>query len=157
MPIEPVRGEVVVPVMPAAAFRAFTEGFGRWWPPEYTWAGPVLETIGMEPGEGGLCFERGPHGFRVDWGRVLAWEPPGRLGFSWQVSPQRQPVPDPDRASVVEVAFAAEGDGATRVRLEHGGFERHGEGAAGYRDAMASAPGWPLLLERFVSSAAGGE
>ena len=155
MGIAPVREEILVPVDPDEAFAAFVDGFGRWWPREYTWSGPVLEELGIEPGEGGLCFERGPHGFRLDWGRVLAWEPPVRLVFSWQISPQRLPVPDPDRASEVEVRFTPEGATATLVRLEHRGWERHGEGAAGYRDGMAAQPGWPLLLQRFASVAAG--
>ena len=51
-----------------------------------------------------------------------------------------------------------EGDdasGGTRVSLEHGDFERHGEGAAEYRDAMGSEHGWPLMLQRFAEAAAG--
>jgi uncharacterized protein YndB with AHSA1/START domain len=153
--IAPVREEILVPVDPDEAFAAFVDGFGYWWPREYTWSGPVLEELGIEPGEGGLCFERGPHGFRLDWGRVLVWEPPQRLVFSWQVSPQRLPVPDPDRASEVEVRFIPEGATATLVRLEHRGWERHGEEGARYRDGMAAQPGWPLLLQRYMSAAAG--
>jgi hypothetical protein len=70
--------------------------------------------------------------------------------FTWQISPQRVPQPDPERASEVEVRFAGAGDGATRVALEHRHFERHGEGADGYRAPMDSPQGWPLLLERFA-------
>jgi hypothetical protein len=25
---------------------------------------------------GGFLYEKGPHGLRLDWSRVLAWEPP---------------------------------------------------------------------------------
>ena len=124
-----------------------------WWPPEYTWAQQSLAEIAIEPAEGGRCYERGPHGFSCDWGRVLAWEPPDRLVFTWQISPQRVPQPDPARSSEVEVRFAAEGASATRVELEHRHFERHGEGADGYRAAMTSEHGWPLLLERFAAAA----
>ncbi|HYD50983.1 MAG TPA: SRPBCC family protein [Gemmatimonadaceae bacterium] len=135
---------------PAEAFALFTEGLGRWWPREYTWGQEALEAIGMEPRPGGLCFERGPHGFRCDWGRVVAWEPPARVAFTWQISPRREPVPDPARASRVEVRFEAVGDAATRVTLVHDGFEWHGEGAAEYRAALASPEGWPFILERFA-------
>ena len=73
---EPIRQTVTVPPVPAeAAFAAFAD-LARWWPPEYTWAAGTLETIGIEPRQGGHCFERGPHGFTLHWGRVLAWEPP---------------------------------------------------------------------------------
>lgn len=127
------------------AFEAFTVGLGDWWPPEYTWSGrSALVDIGIEPGAGGFCFEIGPHGFRCDWGRVLTWHPPRRLVFSWQIGPGREPVPDPDRSSEVEVRFS---DG--RMELTHQGFERHGPSGGDYRKALASPEGWPMILGRF--------
>jgi uncharacterized protein YndB with AHSA1/START domain len=148
------RSSVSVPVAPERAFAAFAEELGAWWPPEYTWSQRVLEDIGIEPGEGGMCFERGPYGFRCDWGRVVAWEPPSRLVFTWQISPSRVPDPDPERASSVEVTFADDGDG-TRVELVHGGFELHGEGAESDASAMASEYGWDMILGRYAEHAAG--
>jgi uncharacterized protein YndB with AHSA1/START domain len=148
---EPIRRTLTVPVAPREAFEAFTERFATWYPPEYTWSGEVLETIGIEPGEDGLCFERGPGGFRCDWGRVLAWEPPGRLVLAWQVSPRREPQPNPDHASEIEIRFesADQNPSATRVEFEHRHFDRHGPGADDYRDAMNSEPGWDYILGRF--------
>jgi uncharacterized protein YndB with AHSA1/START domain len=128
------------------AFAAFAD-LGTWWPPEYSWAGDVLEEIGIEPREGGHCYELGPHGFRCDWGRVTAWEPPRRLVFTWQIGPQREPAPDPARASEVEVRFEA-----TSVTLEHRGFERHGPDHENYRAALASEHGWPYILGRYAAS-----
>jgi uncharacterized protein YndB with AHSA1/START domain len=148
-PIDAVRCTITVPAPPERAFLAFVRGFGEWWPQEYTWSGGVLESIGIEPGEGGRCYERGPHGFRCDWGRVLVWLPPRRLVFSWQISPTRAPEPNPARASQVEVRFA-ETEGGAKVELEHRHFDRHGEGSAKYRDAMASPQGWPHLLDRYA-------
>jgi uncharacterized protein YndB with AHSA1/START domain len=150
--IEPIRRVVTVPLAPESAFALFTGDFARWWPTAYTWAGAALETIGIEPREGGLCFERGPHGFRCDWGRVLAWEPPRRLLFTWQISPQRVPQPDPAQASEVEVVFAPQGD-ATEVTLAHRHFARHGDGAAGYREGMASPEGWTYILAQYAAAA----
>ena len=141
--------EISVPFPPQRAFARFTEGMTDWWPPEYTWAQQALEQIAIEPVAGGRCFERGPHGFSCDWGRVVACAPPERLTFTWQISPQRAPQPDPAKASEVDVRFAPEGDGA-RVTLEHRAFERHGEGHEAYAAAMNSPQGWPLLLERFA-------
>jgi uncharacterized protein YndB with AHSA1/START domain len=91
------------------AFRTFTEGLAGWWPREYTWAQDTLDTIAIEPRAGGRCFERGPHGFHCDWGRVLAWEPPRRLVFTWQIAPDRAPEPNPAKASEVEARFVADG------------------------------------------------
>jgi uncharacterized protein YndB with AHSA1/START domain len=141
---------ITIQLPPDAAFGRFTDGMGAWWPPEYTWAQQTLDAIAVEPHEGGRCYERGPHGFTCDWGRVLTCEPAERLVFTWQISPQRVPQPDPARASVVEVRFSAEGEAATRVELDHRDFERHGEGAESYRAAMDSPQGWPLLLKRFA-------
>lgn len=69
-----VSQSVHVPLHPDRAFALFAEQLGHWWPQEYTWSRKVLELIGIEPRVDGLCFEHGPHGFRCDWGRVLAWE-----------------------------------------------------------------------------------
>lgn len=102
-----------------------------------------------------MCSEVGPHGFRCDWGRVLAAERPKRLRFTWQIGPSREPVPDPERASVVDVRFLAEGADSTRVEVEHHAFERHGEAAQGYRDALASEQGWPYMLGRYAAAAGG--
>lgn len=144
---------LVAHVRQERAFELFTREMSIWWPREYTWAGEVLETIGIEPREGGRCFERGPHGFECDWGRVLVWEPPRRLVFSWQISPERAPEPDPAKAGAVEVRFVAEGPSVTRIELEHRGFARHGDEGRRYRQAMASELGWPRILGRYAAAA----
>jgi uncharacterized protein YndB with AHSA1/START domain len=147
-PVDPIRLDLTVPAEPDRAFEAFVD-LGSWWPREYTWSADVLEAIWIEPRKGGLLFERGPHGFELSWGRVTSWDPPRRLGFLWQISPRREPEPDPARASEVELAFSAAGEEGTRVELEHRGFERHGDGAEDYRAALASPQGWPWMLEHY--------
>ncbi len=143
-----VEHSVHIRADPTAAFARFAERLGSWWPREYTWSGDVLVDIGIEPHEGGLCFERGPHGFRCDWGRVLTWSPGERLTIAWQISPRREPEPNPVRASTVDIVFSAK-DGGCRVMLEHRDFSRHGEGAEAYCAAMGSPQGWPYILSRF--------
>ncbi len=146
-----IRRTITVGAEAAHAFHVFTEGLATWWPRAYTWAGEVLGTIAIEPRAGGFCYERGPFGFRCDWGRVLAWEPPHRIVFTWQIGPDRVPQPDPERASEVEVRFTAV-DGGTRIELEHSGFDRHGDDAVKYRDAMDSEYGWPMILARYAEA-----
>ena len=148
-----VQAAATVQLPPERAFELFTAGLGSWYPPEYTWSQDVLDTIAIEPREGGRCFEVGPDGFQCDWGRVLAWEPPHRLLLAWQVSPRREPVPDPAKASEVEVRFEEAGPSATRVELEHREFARHGEDGDAYRQAMGSPQGWPYMLERYSEAA----
>jgi hypothetical protein len=84
------------------AFAVFAEGLASWYPSEYMWSQDVLDTIAIEGREGGRCCERGPWGFWIDWGRVLVWDPLRRLAYSWQISPERQPIPDPAKASEVD-------------------------------------------------------
>jgi uncharacterized protein YndB with AHSA1/START domain len=144
-----IHAEVVVDVSSERAFEVFARELASWWPPEYSWSQEVLEDIGIEPREGGLCFERGPHGFRCDWGRVLDWDPPRRLVIAWQISPGREPVPNPAKASEVEVSFDEGGESGTNVRLEHRAFDRHAARGAEYAEMLGSAEGWPLLLDRF--------
>jgi uncharacterized protein YndB with AHSA1/START domain len=143
---------VGVDVSAARAFSLFTGELSEWWPAEYTWSGDVLEKLEIEPREGGRCVEWGPRGFQCDWGRVVVCEPPDRLVLSWQISPRREPEPNPRKASEVEVRFV-EGDGGTQVQLEHRGFDAHGEGSDEYRDAMGSEQGWPHILGRFAEAA----
>ena len=149
---EPIRISHRLPVSAAEAFATFTERLAAWWPAEATWSGDGLESIGIEPRVGGFCFERGPHGLRLDWGRVTAWEPPHRLAFSWQIGASRVPEPNPAHASEVEVRFEDQA-GGSRVTLEHRGFDRHGDGATAYREGMASDAGWPRILDRFRGAA----
>lgn len=146
-----LRCTLRVPAPADRAFAVFTDRLSDWWVKEYTWSGPqALAEIGIEPGVGGMAYEIGPHGFRADWGRVLDWQPPRRLVFSWQIGPDRAPVPDPAKSSEVEVRFAAERDGTTRVEVEHRDFDRHGEAAEGYREALTA--GWHELLSRYAAA-----
>lgn len=145
-----VRVAITVQTPRNRAFELFTD-LESWWPHEYTWSGEALEEIGIEGWVDGMCFEVGPHGFRCDWGRVLVWEPGGRLAFSWQIGPRREPVPDPGKAGEVDVRFIAQGPRETRIELEHRGFARHGEGWQGYCDQMGSPEGWPQILDRLAA------
>lgn len=151
--IDAIQYTLTVPLPPAAAFALFAQRLAEWWPREYTWCQSVLEDIGIEARRDGLCYERGPHGFRCDWGRVLAWEPPNRLVLAWQISPRREPEPNPERASTIELRFDAEEQERTRVTMEHRDFDRHGEGAGEYREALASEQGWPYILARYAAAA----
>jgi uncharacterized protein YndB with AHSA1/START domain len=148
-----VRADLLVPRPQALAFALFAERMNEWWPREYTWSQDGLEWIGLEPKVDGHCFEVGPHGFHVDWGRVLVWQPPARLVLLWQISPRREPEPNPDKASEVEVRFEAVGPADTRVSLEHRHFDRHGPGGGAYRAALGADQGWPFILKQYAVKA----
>jgi uncharacterized protein YndB with AHSA1/START domain len=148
-----VRQSIVVQAPQERAFAVFTEGMGSWWPLDSHVIGekPVADAV-MEPRAGGRWFERSQSGSECDWGRVLAWEPPHRVVLAWEISPDWRY--DPDIHTEVEVRFHAEGDGRTRVELEHRGLESFGERAQEMRGVFDSDGGWRMLLGRFAESAA---
>ena len=92
-------------------------------------------------------------GSECRWARVLAFEPPHRLLFSWDISPQWQLETDPEHTSEVEVRFTELGPSRTRVELEHRHLDRHGVGWEAGRDGVGSDGGWPLYLSRFAKVA----
>ncbi|WP_181789554.1 SRPBCC family protein [Streptomyces phytophilus] len=146
-----VRRQTVVAAPLEKAFTAFTERFGDFKPPEHNLLGkPVVETV-FEPRVGGHIYDRAEDGSECRWARVLAYEPPVRVLFSWDIDPTWKLEADPENASEVEVRFVAETPDRTRVELEHRGIERHGPGWAAVADGVGSADGWPLYLDRFAA------
>lgn len=132
-----VRVVVQVGVPPDRAFVVFTEETDRWWGrgPAFRVAGRAPGVIAFEPRPGGRLTETfeteaGPRSHVA--GRILAWEPPGRLLFEWRAVNFAA-----HERTEVEVVFEAAGSG-TRVTLTHRGFAalrpdhpvRHGQAEA---------------------------
>jgi uncharacterized protein YndB with AHSA1/START domain len=144
-----IRSAIVVAAPIERAFRVFTGEFDRIKPREHNMLGvDIAETV-FEPRAGGRVYDRGVDGSEYQWARVLAFEPPNRVVFSWDLNPQFQIETDHSRTSEVEVRFIAESDERIRVELEHRNLDRHGPGWEGERDAVGSEGGWPLYLARF--------
>src|ERR1700745_1753979 len=145
-----VQTAIVVDVPIERAFRVFTEDFDRIKPREHNMLGvDIAETV-FEPRAGGRVFDRGVDGSEFHWARILVFEPPDRVVFSWDISPQWQIEPDLANTSEVEVRFITEGPERTRVELEHRHLDRHGEGWTSMRDAVDGGGGWPLYLARYA-------
>ncbi len=142
-----VRRSVLVAGSAEAAFALFTEGIDRWWPLRagFAYGGERARSIHLEPWVGGRFFERLVDGDELQVGSMISCERPHRFTFTW-----RAPVWSAETR--VRVEFTATGDG-TRVDLTHDGFELLGaEGAA---EAQQFGGGWPTVLERLASAAAG--
>jgi uncharacterized protein YndB with AHSA1/START domain len=145
-----VRHSIVIDVPIERAFTTFTDGFGSFKPREHNMLGvDIAETV-FETHVGGNIYDRGVDGSECRWARVLAFEPPDRVVFSWDISPQWQIETDLDKTSEVEVRFIAEASDRTRVELEHRNLDRHGPGWESERDGVDGAGGWPLYLDRFA-------
>lgn len=139
---------ISLPIPPQEAFDSFWQHLNEWWPTAYTWSQDQLEEIRMDGKLGGFCTEIGPQGFRIDWGRIIKWNPGERLTFLWQISPKREPVPNPAAASKVTLHFVVQ-PGGSDLTLLHEEIENHGEGAQGFEDVMAGPYGWDFILEEF--------
>ena len=150
-----IRASITVEAPIERAFKVFTEDFDRIKPREHNLlAVEIAETV-FERHAGGRIYDRGVDGSECPWARVLAYEPPDRVVFSWDISPRWQIETDHDKTSEVEVRFTAETPGRTRVELEHRHLDRHGEGWESERDGIAGDAGWPLYLQRYADAIAG--
>jgi uncharacterized protein YndB with AHSA1/START domain len=133
------------------AFRVFTDGIGTWWDPgHHILQGELAEMI-FEPRVGGHIIDRAVDGSECRWARVLAYDPPHRVCFSWDISTTWQIETDQTRTSEIEIVFTAEGPDRTHVVLTHRYLDRHGPDWHAMRDAVGS--GWSLT--RYAEVAAG--
>ncbi len=145
-----VRKEIIVEAPLEHAFRVFTERFGDFKPPEHNLLRvPIAETV-FEPRVGGHIVDRGQDGSECRWARILVYEPPSRVVFSWDIGPTWQIESDREHTSEVEVRFVAESPNRTRVELEHRNLDRHGSGWEAISEGVEGDAGWPLYLNRYA-------
>lgn len=144
-----------VKASPDRAFAAFVGEIGAWWRPNglFQTTPRAPGVLAFEPGEGGRLTETLANGKVFEIGRILVWEPPHRLVFSW-----RQANFPPELTTQVEVRFEAVGE-ETRVSVEHRGFDQVPEGAArhGFPDEallMRLADWWRTLLTSYRETSA---
>ena len=145
-----VRTSIVVEAPIEQAFSVFTEDFGSFKPREHNMLQVEIAETVFEPHVGGHLYDRGVDGSECRWARVLAYEPPNRVAFSWDISPHWQIETDAEKTSEVEVRFISETPERTRVELEHRNLDRHGGGWEGAREGVGGEAGWPLYLQRFA-------
>jgi uncharacterized protein YndB with AHSA1/START domain len=150
--IAPVLKTLAVKASQVHAFHVFTNGIDRWWPKRHSLSTtPMIQSV-VEPHKGGRWYTRHEDGSVVIVGRILVWEPPHRIVFTWEVNSQWKS--DSTVASEVEVRFIAEGAKTTRVELEHRKFEALGE-TAGEKMRSDVNGGWTGILELFRQEAEG--
>ncbi|HEY7737572.1 MAG TPA: SRPBCC domain-containing protein [Candidatus Limnocylindria bacterium] len=142
-----IHKSVRVRISQEAAFRLFTEGIGTWWPAiTHSVAASAETRAGMDAAVGGEIYELSPTG-RVTWGTITEWDPPNGFAATWH------PGDGAELATRWSVRFVAEGPQATRVELEHAGWEVHGTEAQ--ERFQGYLVGWDPVLGRFVERAGG--
>ena len=135
-----IRREIVVDADPVRAFEVFTQDIGAWWPvADLSVFGAGAEVAFTAD----QIVETSPTGESALWGSVLAWEPPGKVSFTWH------PGRDGVQASRVSVTFVAAGE-QTLVVLEHDGWEVFAEPAAARAEYDN---GWPAVLAAYAEVA----
>jgi hypothetical protein len=145
--IEPLRMSFDVNCPVDHAFDVWTSRTSIWWPPSHTVTGEQGLQVVFEGRPGGRIFERTAGGREVEWGEITVWEPPQRLCYLWHIRTDRAD------ATEVEIRFSRRGEAATRVDIEHRGWERLGARGPGWRDANRS--GWNGVLPHFVAVCSG--
>jgi uncharacterized protein YndB with AHSA1/START domain len=130
------------------AFTVWTEKIGTWWPPDHTVSGLRDAVIVMERGVGGRIYERTPEGAEHDWGEITAWEPPHHLAYRWHIGRGRTDATD------VEIRFLPRSPSATRIEIDHRGWDHLGVDAPMWRDR--NRIGWETLIPHFITASTEG-
>jgi len=151
----PVRQSTLVRASARHTFDTFVTTMGAWWPVQPFSAGKDrVREITVEQRQGGRVYEIWDDGTEVDWGTLLAWQPPERFTMAWTGTPA---------LTEVEFVFAALGPALTRVTVEHRGWEaltdeQLAEDCAlpgGYSSGRYSQ-GWATILAGLARAVANG-
>jgi hypothetical protein len=145
--IEPLRISFDVACDQQHAFAVWTERASAWWPKAHTVSREPGLRIVFEPRVGGRIFERSRNGQEYEWGEITAWDPPRRLAYLWRIATERAHATD------VDIRFLQLGPDATRIEVEHGGWDRLGpEAGESWRDTNRG--GWNGTLPAYIAACA---
>lgn len=130
---------------PEQAFARFTAGIGAWWPLATHSLARKTEGVSVafeHLALGGQLVERWSTGESHVWGTITAIDPPLGIAFTWHVGRNA------DQAQLIELTFAANAPGRTRVQLVHSGWEHLGETASVRRNEYDG--GWNFVLSLYA-------
>lgn len=145
----PVRQSTVVRASVRHTFGTFVTKMGAWWPVQPFSAGrDRVREVTLEQRQGGRVYETWDDGTEVDWGTLIAWEPPERFVMTWTGTPA---------TTEVELTFTPLGPALTRVTVEHRGWDALTDEQlaadcalpGGYTSGAYSA-GWGIILARLA-------
>jgi uncharacterized protein YndB with AHSA1/START domain len=148
----PVRHATLVRSDIGHTFEVFVSSIGAWWPVQpFSAGGEHVVDVTVEPRLRGRVYETWADGTLVEWGRLLAWEPPHRIVMTWTSTPV---------TTEVELTFTALGPVLTRVAVEHRGWDALSEtqlredcALPGGYSSGAYATGWAHILTQLAAAA----
>ena len=143
----PIRRSLRVKADRQKAFDTFVAGISGWWLKSHSLLSSPQRDVVIEPRAGGRWYEIGEDGGEQDWGKVLAWEAPGRVLLAWQLNAEW--TYDPDFETTVEVTF-------TRRRRPHARRVRASRPGALRRQCRGGARRLRHRHGRRLAGAAGG-
>ena len=150
----PVRQSVLVRSARAHTSETFVATMGVWWPKNPFSAGKDrVRDVTVERHVGGRVYETWADGTEVNWGELLAWEPPGRFAMTWEIV---------SALTEVELTFAELGPALTRVCVVHSGWEKLSDEQLAEACALPGGylggsfdKGWAIILGRLAEAAEG--
>jgi len=151
----PVRQSVLVRSPREHAFETFVARMGAWWPVNpFSVGKDRVRDVTVERRVGGRVRETWADGTQIDWGTLLAWDPPQRFKMNWAIV---------SALTEVELTFAALGPSLTRVSLVHSGWEKLSDAELAADCALTGGylngsfgKGWTLILRRLAAAAEDG-
>ena len=150
----PIRQSTLVRSDAGHTFDVFVHTIGAWWPVQpYSAGQDRVRDVTFEERVGGRVYETWVDGTAIEWGEVLAWEPPTRFAMTWTSTPA---------PTEIEVSFSALGPALTRVTVEHRGWEALTDAQLAEDCAVpggylggAFNQGWATILARFTAAVEG--
>jgi uncharacterized protein YndB with AHSA1/START domain len=148
-----VRATTTVDLPIAEAFTLFTDDIGTWWNADHHIIEAPYSHMVFDAFVGGNVYDVGTDGSECRWSRVLAYDPPHRVVFSWDINGHWALETDPARCSEVHVGFSEDSPGRTTVLLEHRHLDRHGNGWESLAESLSG--GWQSdVLDLYAAAAA---
>lgn len=144
--IAPIHKRRVINRPRADVFRVFVDRMGDWWPAQCESGDDTqFETVRFTRTVGDRLTAVLSGGGEMHWGRLMVFEEPVRLVFSWHYDTAEE------EASEVEVTFATLDDDRTQVDLYHRNWEKMGARAAGERAKYDE--GWDFVFGECFATA----
>src|ERR1700761_9582198 len=142
--ITQINKEIQVAASQETCFTIFTQQMDAWWPKAYHIGACPMRNAVLEPGPDGRWYSTHADGSEVNIGKVLTWDPYGKIVLAWQIDGNFQY--DPNLITEVEVQFIAEGPESTKVLFAHKNLERL---AGGAKVIEGMDEGWGSIMQLF--------